>query len=152
MLDSWSRDHYCFPDKFVDLPPKIFMGIQLSCTVMEYMHSIPFRQSQTVWGQMFQGLQWLLCLLYFLLGNKRPFGLKLFNHLQFFILPHSASLVFCISMNRLYLLYVFCFGISLFLALTLVSDLLKKITITESLKKERTTGTGVFLIIEGVLS
>lgn len=65
---------------------------------------------------------------------------------------HSAFLVFGIAMNPLYFLYIACFGISLFVAITHIQNLLKSIEVPESLKKKRLTGTGIFLILVGVIT
>lgn len=63
-----------------------------------------------------------------------------------------ASLVFGISMNSLYFLYVVCFGIALFITIKYIQNLLKSIEVPESLKNKRLAGTGVFLIMVGVIT
>lgn len=65
---------------------------------------------------------------------------------------HLAFLVFGISMNSLYFLYVICFGISLFIAFSYVHNLLQIIEVPQALNKKRLTGTGVFLIMVGVIT
>jgi hypothetical protein len=65
---------------------------------------------------------------------------------------HLALLVFGISMNSLYFLYVICFGISLFIAFSYVHNLLQIIKVPQALKKKRLTGTGVFLIAVGAIT
>lgn len=65
---------------------------------------------------------------------------------------HLACLVFGISMNSLYFLYVICFGISLYTAFTAVHNFLQTVEVPQALKKKSLTGTGVFLIVVGTIT
>jgi hypothetical protein len=65
---------------------------------------------------------------------------------------HLACLVFGISMNSLYFVYVICFGIALFIAFSYVRNLMQIIEVPQALKKERLTGTGIFLIVVGTIT
>jgi hypothetical protein len=64
---------------------------------------------------------------------------------------YAALLVFGLSMNRLYFLYAFCFGIGIFTSFISVKDLFSMIEIPTSLRKKSYKGTAVFLIITGIL-
>lgn len=65
---------------------------------------------------------------------------------------HLACLVFGISMNSLYFLYVACFGISIYSSITSIKNLLVCIEVPIVLKNKRLTGTGIFLISIGIVT
>jgi hypothetical protein len=69
-----------------------------------------------------------------------------------YLASHSAYLVFGITMNSLYFIYIICFGMSLFLSVIYIQGFLKIIEVPEVLKKKRLTGTGIFLIMIGVIT
>lgn len=92
-----------------------------------------------------------IVLIVFTLWNRRTLVVEIVKTSAVILVAyHCSFLVFGISMNSLYLLYVLCFGLSLFVAFTNVRSLLASIEVPESLRKKRITGTGVFLIAVGV--
>ena len=93
-----------------------------------------------------------IILIAFTLLKRRPLYVEVIRTSALIYLTyHSIFLVFGISMNILYFLYVFCFGISLFVTIATVQNLLKSIEVPTALKKKNLTGTGVFLIIVGII-
>jgi len=71
---------------------------------------------------------------------------------SFLFVYYFACLVFSISMNRLYLLYVLGFGLSIFLSFALVVNDLKTIVVKESSKKCKNLGISLCLGISGVVT
>ncbi len=71
---------------------------------------------------------------------------------SFLFVYYFACLVFSISMNRLYLLYVLGFGLSIFLSFVLVVNDLKTIVVKESSKKCKNLGISLCLGISGVVT
>ena len=65
---------------------------------------------------------------------------------------YFACLIFSISMNRLYLLYVFGFGLSFLLSVILVVENYKTIAVKESAKKCKNWGISLCLAISGGLT
>lgn len=93
-----------------------------------------------------------IILIAFTLLKRRPLYAEVIRTSALIYLTyHSIFLVFGISMNILYFLYVICFGISLFVTIATVQNLLKSIEVPTALKKKNLTGTGVFLIIVGII-
>lgn len=62
---------------------------------------------------------------------------------------YFACLTFSISMNSLYLLYVFCFGLSIFLSVHLLSKHFKQLTLNEGVKERKNAGLSMCLFISG---
>ncbi len=71
---------------------------------------------------------------------------------SFLFVYYFACLVFSISMNRLYLLYVLGFGLSIFLSFVLVVNDLQTIVVKESSKKCKNLGISLCLGISGVVT
>lgn len=65
---------------------------------------------------------------------------------------YFACLIFSISMNRLYLLYVFGFGLSFFLSVILVVKNYKTLDVKESAKRCKNRGISLCLAISGGLT
>lgn len=65
---------------------------------------------------------------------------------------YFACLIFSISMNRLYLLYVFGFGLSFLLSIILVVENYKTIEVKESAKRCKNWGISLCLAISGGLT
>lgn len=98
------------------------------------------------------GIMAATVLIVFTLWKKRVIWVDIVQtSIVIFLAYYSACLVFGISMNRLYLLYIICFGTSLFLAFKHVQVLLNNMVIPEAIKNKRLTGVGIFLIIVGVI-
>lgn len=62
---------------------------------------------------------------------------------------YFACLTFSISMNRLYLLYVFCFGLSILLSVHLLSKHFKQLIVKDEVKENKNAGISRCLIISG---
>lgn len=93
-----------------------------------------------------------IILIAFTLLKKRPLYAEVIRTSALIYLTyHSIFLVFGISMNILYFLYVICFSTSLFVTIATVQNLLKSIEVPTPLKKKGLKGAGVFLIIVGVI-
>ena len=87
------------------------------------------------------------------LWKKRPLWAEIIRTSLLILLAYfSACLVFGVSMNALYFLYVTCLGLSIFVSFILVQNLLKRIAIPQSLQEKRLTGTGIFLISAGMIT
>ena len=65
---------------------------------------------------------------------------------------YFACLIFSISMNRLYLLYVLGFGLSFLLSIILVVENYKTIVVKESAKKCKNSGISLCLAISGIFT
>lgn len=65
---------------------------------------------------------------------------------------YFACLIFSISMNGLYLLYVLGFGLSFLLSIVLVVDNYKTIAVKESAKKYKNLGISLCLVISGAFT
>lgn len=87
-----------------------------------------------------------------LLKKMTPMAQIIRASMVIYLAYHSALLVFGITMNSLYFLYVICFAVSLFLAIIYVKELLKNLQIPEALRNKKMKGTGIFLILVGVIT
>lgn len=65
---------------------------------------------------------------------------------------YFACLTFSISMNRLYFLYVFCFGLSILLSVHLLSKHFKQLAVTAGAKEKNNTGISTCLIVSGCIT
>lgn len=65
---------------------------------------------------------------------------------------YFACLTFSISMNRLYLLYVFCFGLSVLLSVHLLSKHFKQLVVKAAVKEKKNAGISTCLIVSGSIT
>lgn len=85
-------------------------------------------------------------------NSKKQFILIIKTSLLIYLTYHSACLVYGVSMNRLFLLYVACLGLGLYLSMKNVQKSLKEIVVPVQLRNKTLTGTGVFLIFSGIIT
>lgn len=115
-----------------------------------------YNSVETVANQLGADLVGILAAVIFLvfsLWKKRTLLVEIIQtSVAVYLAYYTFSFVFGLSMNRLYLFYVICFGLSLYVSFIKVRNLVKSFEIPESIKKKRLTGTGIFLIISGVLT
>ena len=76
-------------------------------------------------------------------------GIYAYNSLFIY---YFACLTFGISMNRLYLLYVFGFGLSLLLSVHLLSKHFKQMSVNTDAKEKKNSGISRCLIISGCIT
>jgi len=87
------------------------------------------------------------------LWKNRPLWAEILRTSEIVNLVYSsACLLFGVSMNQLYFLYVACFAIGLFTAYMAVTDLFNIIEVPTELKNRSLKGTGIFLIVAGVIT
>lgn len=93
-------------------------------------------------------------LLLFLCFNKRERLWKntLFTAQSTMFVYYFACLTFSISMNRLYLLYVLCFGSSVFLSIHLLIKHFRQTAVKEGIKEKRNLGIRICLALSGGLT
>jgi len=93
----------------------------------------------------------LVTLAFAFLTARRRQGTNRYVHLGLLagLLYYSSCLVFGVTFNQLFLVYVFQFSASLFAMIFLVSDLLRESYLAELLAEKSMKGTAVFLLISG---
>lgn len=98
------------------------------------------------------GIIGAIVLIFLVIWKSKPLWAEIIKtSVIIYLTYYSALLVFGISMNQLYFLYAFCFGIGIFSSFISVKDLLNILVIPASLWEKSYKGTAVFLIITGII-
>lgn len=99
------------------------------------------------------GILGAVIMIVFTLWKARPLWIEIIRtSILISLAYYSVCLVFGVSMNSLYLIYVLCFGLFISVSIMSVQSLMKVVEVPESLKKKRLAGTGIFLIVSGAIT
>lgn len=104
-------------------------------------------------GADINGLFGAVVLIALCLWKKKPLWAEVCKTAQVvYFTYHSVCLVFSISMNALFFLYVFCFGLSVILSVSMLIKHFTKIGIIDTVNDKKARGTSTFLIVSGILT
>lgn len=78
--------------------------------------------------------------------------LPIYMEIQTTFIYYFACLTFSIQMNRLYLIYVFCFGLSVLLSIHLLTKHFKQLSVRAEARAKRNAGISRCLIISGCIT
>ncbi len=98
------------------------------------------------------GIIGAIALIFLSIWKSKPLWAEILKtSVTLYLTYYAVLLVFGLSMNQLYFLYVACFGIGIFSSCISVKELFNMIVIPISLKEKKCKGTAVFLIITGIV-
>lgn len=104
-------------------------------------------------GADWMGILGALFLLFLCLNKRKHLWMSILMTAQStMFIYYFACLTFSISMNKLYLLYVFCFGLSVFLSVHLLIKHFRQTTVKEGINENRNAGISRCLAISGVIT